>query len=251
MTQLIFVTRKDVVNIATKTMQNIPQKHIGVYQNGFVYNYSNGQDKVVRDTVSDFFARFQAADPGDQGLFFGEFPNTDLELSVDLTAGVCQPRDVVQPPPQGGRALVRSARRRFRVDGDSSWVNEIIKPAKNFFGLFHPVPSYYGPTYDARRRMNQLIDHWAYLLDVTAVCECKHLFNLINTYDRARFTFGFYQLAAHTPNDNLILLFRAALLDPDFQELFPGSGARRKVFRVAQDGTATDLEQETLDPASG
>jgi hypothetical protein len=72
--QLIFVIRKDAVNLATKTMQNIPEKHIGVYQNGYVYHYFNDEDKVVKQTVPDFFARYQAKYAGDQGLFFGEFP---------------------------------------------------------------------------------------------------------------------------------------------------------------------------------
>ena len=247
-TQLIFVTRKDVVNVATKTMQNIPQKHIGVYQNGFVYNYSNGQDKVVRDTVSDFFARFQAAYSGDQGLFFGEFPNSDLELTVDLTAASVSHPASFSLRKEGERWFAQRA----DVSGAAEFFvgNEIIKPAKSFFGLFHPVASYYGPTYDAEAHA-PMIDHWAYLLDVTAACESKNRFNLINTYDRARFTYGFYQLAAHTPKDNLILLFRAALLDADFQKLFPDLELRGgKVFRVAQDGTATDLEQETFDPVS-
>jgi hypothetical protein len=247
-TQLIFVTRKDVVNLATKIMQNIPQKHIGVYQNGFVFHYSNGEDKVVKQTVSDFYARFQAAYAGDQGLFFGEFPASDLELTVDLTAA--------SVPHPVSFSLRQEAdkwySRRADVPGSEEFFvgKEIIRPARNFFGLFHPVASYYGPTYDAENYAST-VDHWAYLLDVTASCESKNRFNLINTYDRAQFTYGFYQLAAHTPKDNLILLFRAALLDADFQRLFPDLQLRGgRVFRVAQDGAATDLEQETFDPAS-
>lgn len=223
--------------------------HIGVYQRGFVYNYSNTQDKVVKETVADFFARFQAAYSGDQGLFFGELPASDLMLSVDLSAA-----SVSHP---GSFALRKEDDRWFAkradVPGSTEFLvgKEIIQPAKHFFGLFHPVASYYGPSYDAPSHA-PLIDHWAYLLDVTAVCESKNRFNLINTYDRARFTFGFYQLAAHTPRDNLILLFRAALRDADFQKLFPDLELRGgKVFRVSQDGTATDLEQETFDPDSG
>lgn len=191
-TQLIFVTRKDVVNIATKTMQNIPQKHIGVYQNGFVYNYPNGQDKVVRETVSDFFARFQAAYSGDQGLFFGEFPTSDLELTVDLTASSVSHPVSFSFRKDGDRWFAQRA----DVSGSAEFLvgKEIIKPAKNFFGLFHPVSSYYGPTYDAENHAT-LIDHWAYLLDVTAFCESKNRLNLINTYDRAKFTYGFY----HSP----------------------------------------------------
>jgi hypothetical protein len=246
--QLIFVTRKDVVNVATKTMQNIPQKHIGVYQNGLVYHYSNTDDEVVRQTVSDFLARFQRAYAGDQGLFFGEFPASDLELTVDVT-GASVPHPLAFKLRKDGD---RWFAQRTDVSGPSEFFvgKEIRQPSRNFFGLFHPIPSYYGPTYAPENHVDT-IDHWAYLLDVTAFCESKNRFNLINTYDRAQFTYGFYQLAAHTPKDNLILLFRAALLDAEFQKLFPDlqlTGG--KVFRIAQDGTATDLEQETFDSAA-
>lgn len=246
--QLIFVTRKDVVNIATRTMQNIPQKHIGVYQNGFVFHYSNGEDKVVKQTVSDFLARFQAAYSGDQGLFFGELPTSDLNLTVDLTADSVAHPFAFGLRKDGDRWLGKRA----DIPGSPEFFigKEIIKPAKNFFGIFQPVDTYYGPTYDAEGYAST-IDHWAYLLDVTGFCESKNRLNLINTYDRARFTYGFYQLAAHTPKDNLILLFRTALLDPDFKKLFPDLELRGgKVFRAAQDGTATDLEHESFDAAS-
>lgn len=111
--QLIFVTRKDVVNIATKTMQNIPQKHIGIFHNDRVYHYSNTEDKVVKQTVPDFFARFQAAYSGDQGLFFGEFPETALRLSL-----------AAYRTPEGARATAAAAARAIdfvlRKDG-SRW----------------------------------------------------------------------------------------------------------------------------------
>ncbi len=63
---------------------------------------------------------------------------------------------------------------------------------------------------------------WAHFIWPSVVAESAgghHL--LVNTYDRARFTFGFYQLAAHTPNDNLILLFRELLTLPSAANYFP------------------------------
>lgn len=243
---LVFVTRKDVVNLVAKTMQNIPQKHIGIYSNGHVYHYSNSTDRVVKQTPDDFLARFQAAYSGDQGLFFGEFPGSDLELTVDRSG-----LSVVS----GHAFHLRNEGKQWfatRIDvpgGEEFYVgSEVRQPERNFFGLFHPVPSYYGPTYNAAEYAPTL-DQWAYLLDATAFCESKLRFNLINTYDRARFTFGFYQLAAHTPKDNLILLFRAALLHEEFQSLFPDLRLKAgKVVRTAQDGTETDLEEHSLDP---
>jgi hypothetical protein len=75
---------------------------------------------------------------------------------------------------------------------------------------------------------------WAHFIWPTVVAESAgghHL--LINTYDRARFTFGFYQLAAHTPNDNLILLFRELLKLPSATEYFPDLMVKNgKVHRI-------------------
>ena len=60
------------------------------------------------------------------------------------------------------------------------------------------------------------------MLGVISAGESSGYFNRLNTYDRAAFTFGFFQLAAHTPNDNLVLLFRrAAVENSAFQVLFP------------------------------
>lgn len=247
--QLVFVIRKDACNIAAKTMQNIPQKHVGIFCDGFVYNYSNGNDQVVKVTVDDFYQRFQSIYAGDQGLFFGEIPGSDLLLSVDATGGVVD-RGI-------GFSLGKQGKKWFaqRIDSPQEpkfYVgSETINPAKGFYGLFQPGSAYYGAQYEASDHVSK-IDHWAYLLDVTAYCESDLYINLINTYDRARFTFGFYQLAAHTPRDNLILFFRAALVEPEFQELFPDLALKGgRVFRVAEDGTETDLEKETFDPASG
>ena len=87
---------------------------------------------------------------------------------------------------------------------------------------------------------------WAHFIWPTVVAESAgghHL--LVNTYDRARFTFGFYQVAAHTPDDNLILLFRKLIGLPTAQNYFPDlmieSG---RLHRVA-DGKSYSLEEVT------
>lgn len=247
--QLCFVTRKDVVNLPAKQMQNIPQKHVGIHADGYVYNYSNTNDRVVKVTVEEFLDRFQQVYAGDQALFFGEIPGSDLQLSVDLTGATI---------PDGAAFTFRKQGKQWfatRADqpGEKEFyvASEVNQPSKGFFGLFHPGSAYYGPTYDAAEFASG-IDQWAYLLDVTAYCESELRMNLINTYDRARFTFGFYQLAAHTPNDNLILLFRAALAEPEFQELFPDLKLKGgRVHRVAKDGTETSLEETSHDAATG
>ncbi|HEX2592233.1 MAG TPA: hypothetical protein VHL34_12095 [Rhizomicrobium sp.] len=246
--QLIFVTRKDVVDLPSHIMQNIPQKHVGVYNDGWVYNYSNTEHRVVKLSVPDFLARFQAAYSGDQGLFFGDFPGSTLALTVDLTAASLQDDYAFTLRKDGGKWFAKRT-----AAGEVEYLAgvEVSQPAKKYFGLYFPGNAYCGPVYDALHYV-PLIDQWAFLLDVTGMCESANRFNLINTYDRAQFTFGFYQMAAHTPGDNLILLFRAALGDAEFRRLFPDLELRGgKVFRVAKDGTAIDLEKETFDPPTG
>jgi hypothetical protein len=68
---------------------------------------------------------------------------------------------------------------------------------------------------------------------------------LVNTYDRARFTFGFYQLAAHTPDDNLILLFRELLKLQNAATYFPDLTLQsNRVHRIAG-GQSHSLETVT------
>jgi hypothetical protein len=62
---------------------------------------------------------------------------------------------------------------------------------------------------------------WADFIYPTALCESGGYFQRLNTYDQARFTFGFFQHAAHTPNDNFILLLRQFLALPLAAAYFP------------------------------
>jgi hypothetical protein len=62
---------------------------------------------------------------------------------------------------------------------------------------------------------------WADFIYPTALCESSGFFQRLNTYDAARFTFGFFQHAAHTPNDNFILLLRQLLGLPLAAAYFP------------------------------
>lgn len=237
---LVFVTRKKAVTLSTKTMLNIPQKHIGIHIDGFIYHYSNSQEKVVKWKVAKFFDTFQSIYSGDQGLFYGTFPASDLNLTIDKSgksvhSGI-------------GFELSRVDKKWFAkpvniVDSKKFYVaREVRQPAKKYFGIFQRTKEYYGPKFEAKDYVDQ-IDHWAYLLHITGYCESKNYFNLINTYDRAKFTFGFYQLAAHTPNDNLILLFRQALKLSAAREYFPELALiDGKVHRVDPDGDYTNLE---------
>ncbi|MGO1119159.1 hypothetical protein ACTL6U_10655 [Rhodovibrionaceae bacterium A322] len=77
-----------------------------------------------------------------------------------------------------------------------------------------------GATYDPDKAYTSW-GHWAYLLYPTALCESGGYYNRLNTYDRASFTFGFLQWAAHTANANFVLLLRQLLTLPEAKDYFP------------------------------
>jgi hypothetical protein len=241
---LVFVIRRDAVDLARKKMQNIPRKHIGIFAGGWIYHYNNSRDRVVKQRPEEFKNRFQALYAGDQALFFGTFPSSTL-LTPETKTATAPADDYTFEVRLEGRVWHG---RRSDVPGSEAFSIglEVVEGAKKRRGLCLPTQSYYGPVYKAEDYSG--IGHWAYLLDVTGYCESRNRFNLVNTCDRAQFTFGFYQLPAHTPRDNLILFFRAALLDEEFQKLFPDLELRAgKVMRIGADGAAVDLEEHVYD----
>lgn len=62
---------------------------------------------------------------------------------------------------------------------------------------------------------------WAYFIQPTAKAESRGSFYCLNTYDRARFTFGFMQYAAHVPNGDFVKYFKSLLLLPEAGNYFP------------------------------
>lgn len=66
-----FVTRAEAVHLDTKTMDNIPKKHIGIRCGDMIWHYSNANRKVVRQTPDDFARHYPG--PG-YAMFYGEFP---------------------------------------------------------------------------------------------------------------------------------------------------------------------------------
>ncbi len=238
--QLIFVTRADNVDIANRTMRNVPQKHIGIFSGGFVYHYSNSRDQVVKWTHQKFLEEFSRIYQGKQGFFFGTFPGADLELKV---------RPEANSVPRGlGFDLKKEGRRWYASPGgrlsDRFYVGRETKNG-GYVGLFMSPNEYYGSIYRAEDYIDRY-DHWAQLMELTGYCESKNHFNLVNTYDSAKFTFGFYQLAAHTAHDNLILLFRKLMELPNSSEYFPELAlCDGCLHRVNEDGGLTNLEVES------
>ena len=68
---LAFVTKSSAVNLSTRTMANIPKKHIGIYNLGSVYHYSNANHFVIKQSPEDFSHHY--AGTGFQ-VYYGTFP---------------------------------------------------------------------------------------------------------------------------------------------------------------------------------
>jgi len=84
---------------------------------------------------------------------------------------------------------------------------------------------------------------WASLIEPTAICEGLNFLTL-NTYDRAVFTFGFGQFAAHVPNGDFVKYFRALLNLPNSSDYFPHLGVVNG--RICKTDTAPiPLENDT------
>jgi hypothetical protein len=62
---------------------------------------------------------------------------------------------------------------------------------------------------------------WADFIAPTAQCESGGVFCCLNTYDRAAFTFGFLQFAAHVPDGDCINFFHELLALPAAAHYFP------------------------------
>lgn len=89
---------------------------------------------------------------------------------------------------------------------------------------------------------------WAHFIEPTLSAEGGGRFATLNTYDRAAFTFGAPQLAAHTPGENFIEYLRELLKLPDAARHFPELSLRRNAagkttVHLAGGGGFEDLEQ--------
>lgn len=62
---------------------------------------------------------------------------------------------------------------------------------------------------------------WAWFIYPTAMAESGGSFSCLNTYDRAKFTFGFMQYAAHVPDGDFVKFLKALLKLPEARQYFP------------------------------
>jgi uncharacterized small protein (DUF1192 family) len=86
---------------------------------------------------------------------------------------------------------------------------------------------------------------WAWYLLPTITCESNRAFSCLNTYDRAAVTFGHGQFAAHTPNDNFVMLLREALGLPSAAAYFPDLAVRGGRIHRLSDAGPEPLESAT------
>lgn len=224
--KIVFVTDKSNVDLNAHTMRNVPKKHVGIFSDGQIYHYSNSQDIVIRQTPAAFLSRFQNFYGGNQGLFFGTFPP---ESRVPETESGDAPSEnvVMNFAPTGAVPTIRKVVASGKTDYFATLpgvAEYYVARATKYLsrrGLMQPGSKLYGPRYTAAAFAEEY-GTVAGMLAAISAGESTGYFNRLNTYDRAAFTFGFFQLAAHTPKDNLILLFRrAAGENAAFQSLFP------------------------------
>lgn len=224
--KIVFVTDKSNVDLPAHSMRNVPRKHVGIFSDGHVYHYSNTQDIVIRQTPTAFLNRFQGFYGGNQRLFFGTFP--PAAAVPDPEAGTSPAVTVANLAPTGPEPTIRKvtvSAGKFDYFAKLPGVAEYYVARNTKYGslrgLMQPMSKLYGPRYAISAFAGEY-GTVAGMLGVISAGESSGFFNRLNTYDRAAFTLGFFQLAAHTPNDNLILLFRRAVGENSaFQTLFP------------------------------
>ncbi len=106
----------------------------------------------------------------------------------------------------------------------------------------------FGPRYSPEHFVDEA-GHWAHYLHPTIQCESKGAFNCINTYDRARFTYGHMQFAAHTANSNFTLLFRELLGLPEAVAYFPDLTVRSgHIHRIGDNGQEPLEDNDSTEP---
>jgi hypothetical protein len=65
---LVFITQGSNVDVAARTMTNVPKKHVGIFVDGHIYHYSNTHDRVVKQTPDEFSHHYK---PPHNAMFFG------------------------------------------------------------------------------------------------------------------------------------------------------------------------------------
>jgi len=114
------------------------------------------------------------------------------------------------------------------------------------------------PIYDPAEYANTF-DHWAHFIAPTVKAESRGHFNCLNTYDRAGFTFGFLQFAAHVADGDFVKFFRALLQLDERKAYFPDLELRDgRIVQPTENGVvrletaaSSDPLKRYLNPSGG
>jgi hypothetical protein len=189
------------------------------------------------------------ARPGNAGAPQAGFDDAGTAAAADAPSGAEEIVGFERTEPRPGK-FVHFAKladgSRIYLGSETSYTDDMLRR-----GLFQPAS-----------RLNEIADAGRYdrnaamgihgrlaqIIWPTVMAESEGYFARLNSYDRAAFTFGCYQAAAHTPDKNLIVLFRTLLALPSAARFFPDltliadSGGKPRVHRKLPDGSARSLE---------
>jgi hypothetical protein len=127
-----------------------------------------------------------------------------------------------------------------RIDGMRFYIGGRVnyKGLKGLMNVSGQAPD----RYDAAP-FRQEFGAWADFIYPTAMAEGA-LYHTLNSYDRARFTFGFLQYAAHVPNGDFVLFLRELLALELAAEYFPDLQLRKgRIWRL-RDDSAVQVETD-------
>jgi hypothetical protein len=215
---------------------------------GKLVRRKEGIGETYRLAVPDFFA-------GRELSVTPYLPNGRKGLEYRLR--VEMPRPGAFPSPN--EAVVPELRR----DASGKWWATVARSPEYFVGEevryskrrgLANARDPLGPYYD---RTAAAADHgvWANLIYPTAKAESDASFVALNTYDSAAFTFGFLQFAAHTPEDNFVLLLRDLIGRPEAPFYFPDLSLRaghikHSSGRLLESSTSTTTLMNYLNPSA-
>jgi len=100
--------------------------------------------------------------------------------------------------------------------GERFYIGNRVRYEQIRFGLMNTKT---GPLYKPDDYAD--FGHWAHFIYPTSQAESNSHFNCLNTYDRAGFTFGFVQFAAHVANGDFVQFFRELLKLDERTTYFP------------------------------
>ncbi len=113
----------------------------------------------------------------------------------------------------------------------------------NKFGLYNTLvvnQGSYNPASFAQQH-----DFWAYFIAPTARAESNNSYSCLNTYDRAKFTFGFMQYAVHVPEGDFVRFLRKLLTLPNANLYFPRLILVNNRIHYQNGNTITQLESNS------